>query len=437
MNRTRIVDLLTFKNVEEYYQIYKDSQWFDDADMKDYQLGKFRKLISHCYNGVPYYRQFMDSIGLHPKDIESIEQIKVFPIITKEIIKENYNAFIPTNINSIRGVKISQTGGTTGNILFNRNDSSTRSSVWATYKRFEDWMGITPKDRKLILMGGHVLGVKIYDKLKNGIFEALTNTRSFGIYQTSQENVQQILNALKSDSFSLIRSYSQFLYYLASLLEKEGIVLNVKAITTTAEPLLPSQRELFKKVFNSPVFDQYGCGEIGGIAYECPEHTGLHTAEERVILEVNDNQELIITDLDNFAMPFIRYWNADQAIFSQDNCKCGRNGKIITEIKGRTCDYISGINGEFLHWAYFWHLIFDSSVAEKRKLMKFQIVQESFDHLIIRLVSEKLTVAEENNLIRNIRERLGDMNIQFLYEGDIENTKTGKYRPVVNKLLVK
>ena len=133
-------------------------------------------------------------------------------------------------------------------------------------------------------------------------------------------------------------------------------------------------------------------------------------------------------------MPFIRYWNADQAIISDKYCSCGRKSKLINQIMGRTCDYVIGLNGQFLHWAYFWHLIFDSNISKNRNLKKFQIIQNSKTELIIRLVSDTLSEEEKNFFCTDIKNRLGLLSIKFSYETDIENTKTGKYRPVINKL---
>jgi phenylacetate-CoA ligase len=435
MNITRISDFLTAKDVEGYYNFYNTTQWYSREEMKQLQLIKLKNLIRHCYDNVPFYNEFMISVNMKPEDISSIEQIKSFPIITKEIIKENYSKFIPENLKLIKGVKTKQTGGTTGNILFNRNDSNTRSSVWATYKRFNDWMDLKENGKTLILMGGHVIGNNLKDKLKTQVNNYLTNSRSFNIYDPSEENILQIIKALKNNKYSCIRSYSQFLFSLSQRLKDEGLFFDIKAVTTTAEPLLQVHRKLFREVFNARTFDQYGCGEIGGIAYECDHHNGLHIAEERAIVEVNEKQELIVTDLDNLAMPFIRYWNADQAILSNEICSCGRKARLIKQIMGRTCDYITGINGEFLHWAYFWHLFFDSHLAETRNLKKFQVVQQSENELLIRLVADMFTKDEENILTTNIQQRLGRINIKYSFEKDIENTPSGKFRPVINNLI--
>lgn len=435
MNITKISDFLSGKNVEEYYQLYISTQWYDKKRMEEYQFNKLRNLIKHVHENVPFYKKYMADKDITPDNFTSIKSLELFPIITKEIIQDNYKAFIPENLEKIKGVKTGQTGGTTGNILYNRNDAATRSSTWAAFKRFEDWMKITRNDKTLSLMGGHVIGHQIKHRIKNSVKGILKNKISFSPYDTSEENINNIIEVLKSKNISFIRSYSQFLFSLSHRLKNAGLSFNIKAISTTAEPLTEEHRNLFKEVFNAEIFDQYGFGEIGGVAFECDHHKGLHITEERAIVEVNDNNELIVTDLDNYAMPFLRYWNADQAIIDEELCSCGRKSALIKKIMGRTCDYIIGLNGEFLHWAYFWHLLFDSEIAKTKNLRKFQVRQKSRDELIIRLVSDPISPELQNILISNIQSRIGAIQIRFSFEKDIENSASGKYRPVVNELL--
>lgn len=435
MNRTIISDFLTGKNVWEYYQLYQKTQWYSQSEMNAFQVLKLKRLLKHCYDNVPYYRSIIDNLKIDIIKFDSLDILKQFPILTKEIIQANYQALIPINNGSIPGVKIKQTAGTTGNVLINRNDKQSRSSAWATYKRFQDWIKLEPNERTLVLMGGHVKKSSIKKRIISRANSLLGNTFTVDIYNTSDETIEKVISLLKSNKFSHIRTYPQFLFFVAQKLRQRDLRFNFKSISTTAEPVMPEHRILFRQVFNAEVFDQYGCGEIGGIAYECEKHEGLHITDERVVIETNALNELIITDLDNYTMPFIRYWNADQVLLSDISCSCGRRGKLIKQIMGRTCDYVIGQNGQFLHWAYFWHLIFDSNVASLRKLKKFQIVQLSKSEIKIRLVSDELSTDECDFITSNIKSRLGDFIISFSYESDIENTKSGKYRPVINKFL--
>jgi phenylacetate-CoA ligase len=381
----------------------------------------------------------MKDKGIIPTDFNSLSMLDMFPMITKETIKNNYQDFIPKNIKKIRGIKTSQTGGTTGSILIKRNDASTRSSIWGAYRRFENWMSYYPGEKALILMGGHVIHHhNLKDIVKSStvrFHKYLKHQVSINPYGTDPSVLESIINILKKNDVKLIRGYGQYLYNLCQVIQNMGVQCKVPLITTTAEPLMPEHRRLFKEVLGADAFDQYGCGEIGGIAFECEKHEGMHITEERVIVEQNMNNDLIVTDLDNYAMPFIRYYNADQALISLDKCSCGREHRLIKQVMGRTCDYVLGVNGQYLHWAYFWHLVFDSGISKKRDLKKFQIVQESQDTLIFKYVAEPLDLNETKVMSDNIKSRLGDMEIRFDRESDIPNTESGKYRPVINKLI--
>lgn len=435
MDSTKIVDILTGKKVNAYYHLYNKSQWFSTDEMQNLQLSKFKALIKHCYENVPYYANFMMKNDLHPDDVRDLNILQAFPILTKEIIKENYTQFNPTNQSSIKGTKTSQTGGTTGNILYKRNDAQTRSSVWGSYRRFYDWMGVSPEDKSMSYWGGHVVKHGVKDAWKKKISDLLKNSISYDAYDTRPDTFDSIVHTLKNRKVKLIRSYPQALYSLARKMSDRGFNFDIKAIMTTSEPIMPQHRLLFKEIFNAESYDQYGCGEIGGIAYECNAHNGLHVTDERVILEVNDKKELMITDLDNFTMPFIRYWNADQVIFADHECPCGRKSRLIEQVLGRTCDYLVGLNGQVLHWAYFWHLLFDTNIAIDRNFIKFQVVQKSKDVILIRTISDPLTLSDKSTLISHIQSKMGDMKVEFVLEEDIENTPSGKFRPVINETL--
>lgn len=432
MHKTIIIDFLSNKNTWGFYKTYNESQWFTKEKMKKFQLNKLRKLLSHCYENVEFYRRVMVSSGINPQEISSLNILNKFPIINKEIIQENYDLFIPKNHQKIKGIKTSQTGGTTGNILLKRTDSNVRGSANATYLRFFDWMGVEKGDKTLRLMGGHIMRQGASRRLKTKINNCLTHTTSLNPYDKTDKNIERIIKELSSNKYKLLKGYSQNLFFLSNLLKEKGLRFNIPKVTTTAEPLMEEHRQAFKEVFNAESFDQYGCGEIGGIAYECNHHKGLHVAEERVILEINEANELIITDLDNFAMPYIRYWNADQAIVSKIPCSCGRESMLLEKIMGRTCDYISCIDGKQLHWAYFWHLLFDTKIAVNRNMKKFQILQRSLSEIDFRIVSDPLTDEDKETISQIMKNSLGNIQINFINESDIENSPSGKFRPVVN-----
>lgn len=436
MNRIQIIDILSRKDVWKYYQYYQNTQWYSYTQMNEFQLKKLKKLLAHCFENVPFYMHFSRENKITIDDIYNLDILKNFPIIDKAFIKNNYSDFIPKNLNRIKNVKKTQTSGTTGGVLFHRDDRQTRSSIWGSFLRFRDWMHIDINDKTFSLMGGHVARFNLSHYLKNKLFHILENSKSYSPYKMTDRQKVKIKKFLATKKPALIRGYSQSLFELSKEFEAQDLRYTVKAITTTAEPLLDHHRIQFRKIFNCEAFDQYGCGEIGGIAYECDCHQGLHITEERVIIETDDDDEVILTDLDNFAFPFIRFKNGDQLLLSSKQCKCGRKSKLIEKVLGRTCDSIVGINGFKLHWAYFYHLIFDSQIAFKRNILKFQVVQKSKSEILFQIVSsECLSKEDKSFLSTNIKKKLGNMEIRVLNVPDILPTKGGKYRPIISEIL--
>ncbi|MCK5018418.1 MAG: phenylacetate--CoA ligase family protein [Candidatus Peribacteraceae bacterium] len=435
MNRIQILDKLSKKDSWSYYQLYNKTQWYSEEEMKNFQLEKLKSLLHHVNENVPYYAKIIKDKHININKVRGLEILNEFPIITKEIIKANYIDFTPRNINSIKFVKISQTSGTTGNILIKRNDQQTRSSTWGSYARFYDWMGINNYyEPSVLLSGGHIYGKSIKQSIKDWLTEFIQNSKRFNPYTLNDEYIDEIKEYFLSKKPSLIRGYSQAIFELAKRFEELNNSFNFKAITTTAEPLLDHHRELFRKVFNCEAFDQYGCGEIGGSAYECDHHNGLHITQERVIVEVDHENHLIVTDLDNYAMPFIRYRNDDQAILSDEKCSCGRQSPLIKKIMGRTCDIIYGKNGNKLHWAYFYHLMFETNIAVKRNMIKFQIEQKTEKDIIIRFVADKFSEEDKKILKNEVISIIGDMNVEIINVDDIPLAKSGKYRPIISKI---
>ncbi len=437
MYPTLLIDFITGKQVQKLYDKYTETQWYSESDIRAYQLDKLKSLIQHCYVNVPYYSKIMRQLGMIPSDINSLKDINVFPILDKPKIKENYSDFFPLNAKKFKGIKHGQTGGTTGNSLLKRNDAITRSSVWASYRRFCNWMDVGYDDWNVLIKGVHVLPPSYKDRVKQSIYEYLRKTVTIDAYRGNLANLQQLGEEIRKHDYRLVRGYSQAIYEVARLANERGLKFAVKAVSTTAEPLLPEYRPVIRDAFGCEVYDQYGCGEIGGIAYECDKHQGLHVTEERVLVETNDKNEVLLTDLDNFVMPFIRYWNGDEVEIASQKCTCGRNSKVIKKIRGRTSDYLFGINGAKVHWGYIFHLLWDTRMALQRNFVKFQLVQISPYELVFRHVSDPLTTEDMDIIIKTTHSKLGDMKLTFVKESDIECSASGKYRWVENRLITK
>ena len=95
--------------------------------------------------------------------------------------------------------------------------------------------------------------------------------------------------------------------------------LGLKAVICTSEPLFKEQRSTISKAFLCPVINEYGISESGICAFECP-YGGFHIMSENIYLEIVRNGknikdgeigEIVITQLNNFSAPLIRYHTGD------------------------------------------------------------------------------------------------------------------------------
>ena len=84
----------------------------------------------------------------------------------------------------------------------------------------------------------------------------------------------------------------------------------------------------------------------------------MHVIENNVIVEVlkdgkpvlNEEGDIYITSLKNYAMPFIRYETGDRGILkTEHNCKCGNKSPVLVILSGRSSDFITLENGEKLN----------------------------------------------------------------------------------------
>ena len=109
------------------------------------------------------------------------------------------------------------------------------------------------------------------------------------------------------------------------------------------------------------MFETYGNREVMLMATECEEHDGLHVQAENLVVEVvvrrddtdgtrpaapGELGEVVVTDLHNLAMPFIRYATGDLATAADDSpCGCGRGLPRIASVEGRTSDVLEDGDG--------------------------------------------------------------------------------------------
>lgn len=429
-------DAVTHTKILSTKRLLNESQYWDETKMYEYRLNKLIKLINYSYENIPYYNKLFKKYDIKPNSIKYLEDINKIPVLTKSILRTEYSNLISKKIN-MRFVKKGKTGGTTGSPVPIYKDHIDRSFVWASYYyRWYGWMGLDVGDKVASLWGAKkVLKKSILSNVKDELIAFLQANLVINSFDMNNDSTFAIYNRILKFDPKLLKGYVSSLVNLAGFLNENSInsELNLKALSSTTETLLPYYRKLLEQTFKTKIFDQYGCGEVNAISYECAKHNGMHINTEHVILEVFDNNDLniigesgriIVTNLDNYVMPFIRYENGDIGTLSLDKCTCGVNQPMIHSIEGRKAHTITLANGTKVHGVFFTDILSEVGIFAN-KVSRFQIYQEKRGNIIFKIETSNLSTKEVNTIYTQTSRFFNNVDIQILDK--IQNEKNGKF----------
>lgn len=418
-------------NIREKLYELEETQWWGTAQLEEIQNERLRRLIKHAYENVPYYRRILDKKGLTPGDINNVSDLPKLPTLTRKSVRQEYKDILSLDI-AQRKPKLNRTGGSTGEPLQFYIDWESWSMVWACIYFGWRLAGHNFGDKMATLAGSSLFPDKS-SIVQGRIRPLMERNLTLSAVHMSDNIMREYSDLIAKHQPKFIRGYPTAIYMFADYLKKNSLApVTPKAVFTTAEVLLPSHRELIEEVFNCKVFDGYGCADGGGSAIECSEHNGHHVPIQRVVMEVVDEQgypvgsgqsgTIVLTDLFNYSMPFIRYEVGDSGILSDQACPCGRGLPLVKSLLGRTTEIIRFRDGTTLSGPaltlIFMHF----------PILQYQIVQRDLDDLLIKIVKQRNYTEEDTNRLINTMEhhvgRQGSVHLEFVQ--DIQPTKAGK-----------
>ena len=332
----------------------KEIECADRETMRALQLKKLKETVKYEYDNVPYYRKKMNKAGVKPEDIESLDDIRKLPFITKEDIAANYpTGLFAKPMEEI--VRIHASSGTTGK----------PKVAGYTRKDLEIWgecvaraMASAGQDSKSVVQVAYGYG------LFTGGLGAHIGAETIGatvIPMSSGNTKKQIMfmQDMKSTALACTPSYA---LTIAEGVAKEGIDpadLPLRAGIFGAEPWTQGMKESIEKGLGIKAYDIYGLTEIvgPGVSISCDENEGMHVQEDYFYPEIIDPEtleplpdgeigELVFTTLGKEGFPMVRYRTRDLCYLMREKCGCGRTTVRMSKILGRTDDMliIRGVN---------------------------------------------------------------------------------------------
>ncbi len=381
---------LTSVKIWDHYKTMMQIEKLPLDELNRHQFLKLRKILHFAYARVPFYRRRFDEIGLEPNDIQDEGNGLPIPPTTKEDIMSSFPEGITAQGLDRTRWKYVASSGTTRQII-GIHDFRKANINWAAglrahklagnYDVGKEWMEIPPHmctnvcgiddsgkakpifSKKLLSLflkrNLDGLGQQIYQYLygqRHNLYRRIT-LPSFGTEGTNtpEKDLANYVNTIRKHQPYLLEGLPLYLYTFARYLIRRGIPSpTVGVIKPFGGSMTSVMKETIAKGFGCDVYDTYGCSEMGFVACDCERHEGLHLFMDLYYVEICRDGRLVapgelgrlyITDLENRAMPWIRYDIGDVGRYFVGDHGCGRKS-VRLQVEGRIEDTLSNSKGE-------------------------------------------------------------------------------------------
>jgi phenylacetate-CoA ligase len=432
-------------DVEHYLDALERTQWLEPKRLAELQDEKLRRLIRHAYRDVPFHRARMQELGLRPEDIRTTADLAKLPLLSKSDIREHLYFDILSEHHEKSEMLRVTTSGSTGEPFVCFADRAQLELRWAATLRSQRWTGYAFGD-PTVRLWHQTLGLTSSQAARERADALLSNRTFIPVFELNDESLARALRVIRRASPTLVDGYAEALDLLARFaLANPELAPRVPAVMSSAQTLPAASRAAIERAFGCRVFDKYGSREFSGIAYECDAHRGHHVVGEAYIVEIlrdgaparpGELGEVVITDLTNRSMPFIRYRIGDLAVARDpsERCPCGRGLPLIGDVEGRVQSIVRGANGAYLPGTFFAHYLRELDYAVRR----FQVIQREPGELTFRFVKgPRFSNGVLDEILETFRAHLGSATRIDVQSVDrIDLVRTGKAVAVESHLAI-
>lgn len=397
--------------------------------IKAQQFARLEKVLALAYNESPFYTDVYTSQGFHPKQVKSLEDIDLIPVINRKMIQDaqaaDPYAMVPTSKrNSISWKQT--TSGSSGLPITIYASRSERLRILNIILRSYRVNGMRYLDTSVTIKDP-------IDIAKPNIVQRLGGFRHdyYDIYQPVEEIRSAIFNKWKK--INVLKSMPSDLANLAWHIRSEDLPFPpVEHLFTDSEKLDTPTRVFIEEVFGCKAIDFYATTEVGVVAFQSSESGGrYHINDDAVLTETKPNSklddcdsDLLVTGLVNFTTPIIRYQIGDIVTPGDRKPIADIPFSTVEKIHGKYLDFIVGVDGKIV-----------SSHAVKQNLThlngirRFQVSQAEQSSLTIYIAPDaNWSSSTEEEIIRLFRRDFGDtMNLEIVIDENLVN-KSNDYK---------
>jgi len=419
-----------------YARELESSQWLSPNDIHTLQRHKLRAVLHHSLENIPFYRRRFREAGVDENlsDIEAA--LHRIPMLDKSDIRESLDDMLWHDAPG--GLFQTSTSGSTGEPLILYVDRRRQAYDQAARIRTHRWFDVRPGDRELYLWGSPI------EKQRSSSVkrwrDALFNQRLVDAFNMSADRMDRYLDEWDRFRPDCLFGYPSSIALLVDHARSRGRRLDtrrLRAVFVTGEVCIPNDREKIADYFKVPVADGYGSRDAGFIAHQCSQGR-MHVTAENVFVEIVENDrpvavgeygEIVVTHLDAYGMPLIRYRTGDHGRLLAGRCCCGRGLPLMDVVEGRATDFLYLPDGNVRH-----ALSIIYPLREMPGISRFRVVQKDDYAVVVEIVCDNRVARVTPQSVRQrIRPVVGEqVSLDICFVDHIDPVASGKHRYVIS-----
>lgn len=422
---------------QRWLAFLKKSEYWSKEKFIEYNFEQTKNLLIHSIKNVPYYRKLFSDIDFNPEKMQSLDDLKMIPLLSKETVRDRIQEFIDERINPTKLFK-KYTSGSTGIPTTVYKSSESIGAFLAFRADLLSRVGYTARSKQVSLWEKIYIGKK-----RNLPFVKYGNKFIVSIRFFTNEFLHDLVKEILRFDPEYILGFPSALAVLSGFIKRNKLSIckrRLKAVISYTETLYDWQRELIEETFGVRVFSLYAMTEASVLGGGCEYLDDLHFYPQHSLVEIEDlsegYKEIVGTGFTNYAMPLIRYRTGDMVSGSKRYCdKCGRHYQVVDQIAGRINDFLVNEEGNIIPRLMTWIKIFPN-------VKQFQFSQEEPGKAYLKIVrAEKYADADTQFIRSKLEEMLGPMKdsltIEIVFVDIINRQSTGKINLVDQRLDIK